>query len=256
MQADDGYVVAGVKGAFFAVDDVEEFVAHVLDIEIAEVVEFLSEAKRLVGSGVNESNFDTVAVEQQFVAEVQLNDFGGVGLFGEDAEQGAADVDFGVLAGFVDEHGGGMSGAGQAESEGASVEQSVAASGELEVAQVLSDHVSVELFEGFAGLDECVAVAFDAFGYDGAFDEHGEQCGRHAVSDGVGDVEADVVFVEAHDVVNVTADPGGGSEDVGEFYAGDFGHFTGQEIALESGGELHFFVDLGEVVVKGLADHA
>ena len=185
-----------------------------------------------------------------------MDDFGGVGLIGEDAQERAADVDFGILAGFVDDHGGWVSGTSQAEAEGFGIEQSVAASGELEVAEVLSDHVGVKLFEGFAGFDESVGVAFDAFGYDGAFDEHGEQSGGHAVSDGVGDVETDVVFIEAHDVVNVTADPGGGSEDVGEFYAGDFGHFAGQEIALESGGELHFFVDLGEVVVKGLADHA
>ena len=143
-----------------------------------------------------------------------------------------------------------MACAGDAESEGADIEESVAAGDELEAAEVLLDHVVVEAFEGGSGFDEGVGVAFDAFGDKGSFDEHGEQGGGHAVSHGVGDVEADVFFVESHDVVDIAADPGGGPIDGGEMDARDFGQATGQEVLLEPGGESHFLIHLGEVGAK------
>jgi len=116
LEADDGDVVLGVEGAFFSIDDLDEFVAHGLDVQVGEAAELFSEAEGFVGAFVDKGDFDAVAVEEKFVAGVQLGGGGFEFLFGEDAEEGAADVEFGHLSFFVDAHGCGVACAGDAKS--------------------------------------------------------------------------------------------------------------------------------------------
>jgi len=87
IETDDGDVVSGVEGAFFAVDDLDEFVAHGLDVEFGEVAELFAEAQRFVRPFIDESQFDAVAVHQYFFAGPDLYFNRIVLLIGEDAEE-------------------------------------------------------------------------------------------------------------------------------------------------------------------------
>ena len=76
-----------MQGAFFAVDDLDEFVAHGLDVAVGEVAELFSEAERFVGSFIDEGDFDAVTVDEEFFALVELDEGGFEFLFGEDAQE-------------------------------------------------------------------------------------------------------------------------------------------------------------------------
>ena len=70
-----------------------------------------------------------------------------------------------------------------------------------------------------------------------------------AVPDGVGDVEADVAFVEPRDVVEVAGDVASRAEHRVEAERADLGKGLGEEVALELRGEAHLLVDPLHVVV-------
>ena len=57
------------------------------------------------------------------------------------------------------------------------------------------------------------------------------------MADGVGDVEADVVLVQADDIVQVAADVGGGAEQRGEVGVADGRQPLGQEVPLDAAGQ-------------------
>ena len=68
-------------------------------------------------------------------------------------------------------------------------------------------------------------------------DEHRQEGRRNAVPHGVGHVEADVLLVQAEDVVDIAADEGGRAEDHAEACGADLRQLAGQEVPLEAGGE-------------------
>ena len=76
------------------------------------------------------------------------------------------------------------------------------------------------------------------------------------MADGVGDVEADVVLVEAHDVVDIAGDVGGGAEEDVEGGGMDVGEGTGKEVYLEAGGETHFLVHLFHLGIEAVIEFA
>lgn len=196
--------------------------------------------------GIGEGGFEAVGVEEEGVALVELEGLGGELFIGEDAEESA--VEFEVAGGAVgaEEEGLGVSGAGPGEGEGAGVEEGVGDGEELGVGEFLGDEVVVQAGEGFVGRDEAIAGGGDFLGFEGAFEKDGEEGGGHSVADGIGDEEAEVVFVEAGDVVDVAGDVAGGSEEDVEGSGADGGEGAGEEIGLEACGEAEFFIELGE----------
>ena len=116
----------------------------------------------------------------------------------------------------------------------------------------------IEVCEGLIGADDAVAgaVGVDFLGLEGAFEEDGEECGGHAVAHGIGDEEGDVVFIEACDVVDVTGDVGGGSEEDVEGDAIEAGELAWEEIDLEACGKAHFLIDLGDLGIEAVVELA
>src|SRR5207302_8237163 len=74
----------------------------------------------------------------------------------------------------------------------------------------------------------------------------------HAVADGVDDAEADALFVEAGDVVQVAADVSARAEEHVEVHSADLRKLLGQEILLEAGGEAQFLVEAQHVEFQRL----
>ena len=94
------------------------------------------------------------------------------------------------------------------------------------------------------GGHQAVLLAEHFLGPHPLLDEDGQQAGRDAVAHGVGDVEADVVLVEAKDVVEVAADPAAEQVVDGEAAVRDLRQRLRQEARLEALGELQLLVDL------------
>ena len=59
-----------------------------------------------------------------------------------------------------------------------------------------------------------------------------------------------MLFVQAHDVVDIAADPTGRTKDGGEAQAGDIGQAAGKKVLLQARRELHLLTDVGKVFVQ------
>jgi hypothetical protein len=253
-EEEGGEVVALVEGAGLGVEGGSHFFecgAGVFAGELRELgaVVFVDEFGGVLGIG--EGGFEAVGVEEEGVAFVKLEGLGRELFTGEDAEEGAVEFEVGGGAVGAEEEGLGVSGARPGEGEGAGVEDGVDDGDELGVGEFLGDEVVVEACEGFVGGDEAVAGGGDFLGFEGAFEKDGEECCGHAVADGIGDEEAEVVFVEADDVVDIAGDVGSGAEEEVEGGGAEGGEGSGEEVGLESGGEAEFFIELGEARGEG-----
>ncbi len=137
-----------------------------------------------------------------------------------------------------------MTRAGQAQHAVLVVEQAIDHRDERTLRQALVDQVLVQPAEHLVGRHQAVLMAEDLFRPHSLFDEDRQEAGGDAVAHGVGDVEADMVLVEAEGVVEVAADPAAEQVVDGKAAVRDLGQCLREEARLQPLGQLQLLIDL------------
>jgi len=92
------------------------------------------------------------------------------------------------------------------------IQQSVAACGKLIARQPLCSHPHVQLLH-YLRWREYLVLIIDGLAHDQSLlEKHRQQSCRHAMADDIGQIEADVLLIDAGNVIDVTGYPFSGTE--------------------------------------------
>src|SRR5438128_2076661 len=138
----------------------------------------------------------------------------------------------------------GMAGAGEGQAAIAAVEEYVHHGDERRFRKRLGDHVAVELLQHLVGRQQTILLAGNLLGLDRLLEKDRQQAGGYAMAHDVGDIEANVVLVEAEDVIEVAADPATGSIMDRKPRRRQVGQALWQHALLNAAGQVQLLVDV------------
>src|SRR5579875_207700 len=186
---------------------------------------------------------EAVAVEQYFIARIQwitASWKGGISY----AEQQSLLTPERRLARLGNVQGIRMPRPREAKNAVAMVVQRVHHGDEWLFGEMLLEEIFVKPPEHFFGRHQAIIAAKHFLGLDPLFDENGQQTGGNAVAHNIGDVQADMIFVEAKHVIEVAANAIARQKVDGEATVRHFRQILRQETRLDALSQLQLIIDL------------